>query len=60
MDALASVTLVIPVLLAYSDIEGGDPDEVIDLLNLGQLKNKRLARALKAASTHECPSEQLI
>jgi ABC-2 type transport system ATP-binding protein len=27
----------------YSDMEGGDPDDVIDLLDLSQLKNKRFS-----------------
>ena len=27
----------------YADIEGGNPNDVIDLLDLGQLKNKRFS-----------------
>ncbi|MGD0328848.1 MAG: ABC transporter ATP-binding protein [Nitrososphaeria archaeon] len=42
-NAMPEEMTVYNALKFYSDIEGGDPDEVIDLLDLGQLKNKRFS-----------------
>jgi ABC-2 type transport system ATP-binding protein len=42
-NAMPEEMTVYNALKFYSDIEGGDPDEVIDLLDLGQLKNKRIS-----------------
>jgi ABC-2 type transport system ATP-binding protein len=42
-NAIPEEMTVYNALKFYSDIEGGDPDEVIDLLDLGQLKNKRFS-----------------
>jgi len=42
-NAMPEEMTVYDALKFYSDIEGGDPDEVIDLLDLGQLKNKRFS-----------------
>ncbi len=42
-NAMPEEMTVYNALKFYSDIEGGDPDDVIDLLDLGQLKNKRFS-----------------
>jgi ABC-2 type transport system ATP-binding protein len=42
-NAMPEEMTVHNALKFYADIEGGDPDEVIDLLDLGQLKNKRFS-----------------
>jgi ABC-2 type transport system ATP-binding protein len=42
-NAMPEEMTVYNALKFYSDIEGGDPDEVIDLLDLNQLKNKRFS-----------------
>jgi len=42
-NAMPEEMTVHNALKFYSDMEGGDPDEVIDLLDLGQLKNKRFS-----------------
>jgi ABC-2 type transport system ATP-binding protein len=42
-NAMPEEMTVYNALKFYSDIEGGDPDEVIDLLDLGQLKTKRIS-----------------
>jgi ABC-2 type transport system ATP-binding protein len=42
-NAMPEEMTVYNALKFYSDIEGGDPDEVIDLLDLSQLKNKRIS-----------------
>jgi ABC-2 type transport system ATP-binding protein len=42
-NAMPEEMTVYNALKFYSDIEGGDPDEVIDLLDLGQLKNKKIS-----------------
>jgi len=42
-NAMPEEMTVYNALKFYSDIEGGNPDDVIDLLDLGQLKNKRFS-----------------
>ncbi|MGD0643608.1 MAG: ABC transporter ATP-binding protein [Candidatus Bathyarchaeia archaeon] len=42
-NAMPEEMTVYNALKFYSAIEGGDPDKVIDLLDLGQLKNKRFS-----------------
>lgn len=42
-NAMPEEMTVYNALKFYSDIEGGDPDKVIDLLDLGELKNKRFS-----------------
>jgi len=42
-NAMPEEMTVYNALKFYSDIEGGNPDEVIDLLNLDQLKDKRFS-----------------
>jgi ABC-2 type transport system ATP-binding protein len=42
-NAMPEEMTVYNALKFYSDMEGGDPDEVIDLLDLNQLKNKRFS-----------------
>ncbi len=42
-NAMPEEMTVYNALKFYSDFEGGDPDEVIDLLELGQLKNKKFS-----------------
>jgi ABC-2 type transport system ATP-binding protein len=42
-DAMPEEMTAYNALKFYSDIEGGDPDAVIDLLDLGQLKNKKFS-----------------
>ena len=42
-NAMPEEMTVYNALKFYSDIEGGNPDEVIDLLDLDQLKNKRFS-----------------
>ena len=42
-NAMPEEMTVFDALKFYSEIEGGDPDKVIDLLDLGQLKNKRFS-----------------
>ncbi len=42
-NAMPEEMTVFDALRFYSEIEGGDPDKVIDLLDLGQLKNKRFS-----------------
>ena len=42
-DAMPEEMTVYNALKFYSDMEGGDPDDVIDLLDLSQLKNKRFS-----------------
>ena len=42
-NAMPEEMTVYNALKFYSDIEGGDPDEVIDLLDLDQLKDKRFS-----------------
>jgi len=42
-NALPEEMTVYQALKFYSDIEGGNPDKVIELLNLQELKNKRIS-----------------
>jgi ABC-2 type transport system ATP-binding protein len=42
-NAMPEEMTVYQALKFYSDIEGGDPDKAIELLELGQLKNKRFS-----------------
>ena len=42
-NAMPEEMTVYNALKFYSDIEGGSPDKAIDLLDLGQLKNKRFS-----------------
>jgi ABC-2 type transport system ATP-binding protein len=42
-NAMPEEMTVYNALKFYSEMEGGDPDEVIDLLELDQLKNKRFS-----------------
>jgi len=42
-NAMPEEMTVFNALKFYADIEGGNPDEVIDLLDLGQLKNKKFS-----------------
>ena len=42
-NAMPEEMTVYNALKFYSDIEGGDPDKVIDLLDLDQLKNKKFS-----------------
>jgi ABC-2 type transport system ATP-binding protein len=42
-NAMPEEMTVYNALKFYSEIEGGNPDEVIDLLDLGQLKNKKFS-----------------
>lgn len=42
-NAMPEEMTVYNALKFYADIEGGNPDEVIDLLDLNQLKNKRFS-----------------
>jgi len=42
-NAMPEEMTVYNALKFYSDMEGGDPDEVIDLLDLDQLKDKRFS-----------------
>jgi ABC-2 type transport system ATP-binding protein len=42
-NAMPEEMTVYDALKFYAEIEGGNPDEVIDLLDLGQLKNKRFS-----------------
>jgi len=42
-DAMPEEMTVYDALKFYADIEGGSPDNVIDLLDLNQLKNKRFS-----------------
>jgi ABC-2 type transport system ATP-binding protein len=42
-NAMPEEMTVYNALKFYSDMEGGNPDEVIDLLDLNQLKNKRIS-----------------
>jgi ABC-2 type transport system ATP-binding protein len=42
-NAMPEEMTVYNALRFYADMEGGNPDDVIDLLDLGQLKNKRVS-----------------
>jgi ABC-2 type transport system ATP-binding protein len=56
-NAMPEEMTVYNALKFYSDIEGGSPDKAIDLLDLGQLKNKRFSD-LSQGQKKELPSQR--
>ena len=48
-NAIPEEMTVYDTLKFYADIEGGNPDEVVSLLNLGELKEKKVSGSLAGA-----------